>query len=269
MDENKIEALGYALEQTDELIELFEHVVKNDFPYEAQKKDFSSAVEKLISKKDSRKDAPVEEKPIVEEKVFEDIDERLNMSLDRLKECANSCSRCRLCSTRKSVVFGEGCTDHPDVMVIGEGPGETEDNTGRPFVGAAGQYLDKWLAPISLSRDKNVYITNIVKCRPPQNRDPQFDEKEVCKVFLEQQIDLIKPRAILCLGRPAASLLTGKMDAPIGQLRGRFFLYNNSIPMMCTYHPAAVLRDASLKVAVWDDLKKLAKSLNLEIVSGR
>lgn len=265
MEDSKVEALAYALAQTDEIADLFEHVLKNDFTAPAQTKDFSEVAGKIIKKTSE----PAKTEKVVEVVEEEAVDERYDMSLERLCECARNCKRCRLSQTRKSVVFGEGCTDHPDVMVIGEGPGETEDNTGRPFVGAAGQYLDKWLAPISLSRDKNVYITNIVKCRPPQNRDPQFDEKEVCRVFVEQQIELIKPRAILCLGRPAASLMTGKMDAPIGTLRGRFFLYKNSIPMMCTYHPAAVLRDSSLKLPVWEDLKKLAHSLNLEIVSGK
>lgn len=279
MANDKVDALNYALQQTDDLLHLFEHVIRDDFPYDDKVLDFTQVAKRIVNGRDSEdtdimkklagiaSGKPVDGKPV--EKVNGVEDERLNMSLERLAECAGKCERCRLCKTRKSVVFGEGCSDHPDIMVIGEGPGETEDNTGRPFVGKAGQYLDRWLAPISCSRDKNVYIANIVKCRPPQNRDPQYDEKEACKVFLQQQIALIKPRAILSLGRPASSMITGMSDAPIGSLRGRLFVYDNSIPVMCTYHPAAVLRDESLKVAVWSDLKKLAGYLNLEIRSAR
>ena len=188
-----------------------------------------------------------------------------SVSLEDLEKTVKSCTGCKLCKTRKNVVFGEGCTVKPLVMVIGEGPGENEDNTGRPFVGKAGEYLDQWLEAISLSRKTNTYITNIVKCRPPQNRDPEPDEKKACFDYLKTQIDMLSPKVILCLGRPASTLMTGIEDAPMGSIRGRFYFYNKSIPMICTYHPAAVLRDLSLKRAVWEDLKKLAQFLNLEI----
>ena len=158
--------------------------------------------------------------------------------------------------------------ERPLVMVIGEGPGENEDLQGLPFVGKAGQYLDKWLAAIGLSRETNVYITNTVKCRPPQNRDPYPEEKTACFAYLKQQIALIRPASILCLGKPASTLMTGQPEASMNALHGRFF-FHESIPMICTYHPAAVLRDLSLKRPVWDDLKKLARYLGLETGGSR
>jgi len=257
MAENDFEALSYALGQTDELFDLFEQVLKNDFSGSYQKKDFSAVAEKLKSKADIVVPSVQQKK---EEPAEETLDERCNMTLSRLSECARNCSLCRLCETRKSVVFGEGCTNRPDVMVIGEGPGEMEDNTGRPFVGPAGQFLDKWLAPISLSRDKNVYITNIVKCRPPQNRDPLPDEEAACYFFLEAQIHILKPKMILCMGRVAGQKLLDT-QAPLHELRSTPHEYNH-IPVMVTYHPSALLRDEALKRPAWEDLKKFRGELD-------
>ncbi len=249
-----VQALENALSRTDELFDSFSNVLKGDFkPASGQRRDFRETAEKLVP-------APPEVEVANVEKAEED--ERLHMSLEALIADSKTCKRCALCSTRKNVVFGTGCSDRPTVMVIGEGPGENEDIQGLPFVGRAGQYLDKWLAAISLSRDRNVYITNTVKCRPPQNRDPLPDEKESCFAYLKQQIAIIHPQAILCLGRPASTLMTGQTDASMGALRGRFFFFDG-IPMICTYHPAAVLRDLNLKRPVWDDLKKLARYLSL------
>ena len=189
------------------------------------------------------------------------------MSFSALLEDALKCKRCGLCETRNNVVFGMGCADRPLVMVIGEGPGENEDLQGLPFVGKAGQFLDKWLSAINLSREKDVYITNVVKCRPPQNRAPFEEESLQCFAYLKQQIELVQPKSILCLGKSASAMMTGQKEASMASLRGRFFFYD-SIPMLCTYHPAAVLRDLELKRPVWDDLKKLARYLVLE-VGGR
>ena len=148
------------------------------------------------------------------------------------------------------------------VLVIGEGPGEEEDKQGLPFVGPAGQLLDKMLAAISLDRNKNCYIANIVKCRPPMNRDPSPLESQACRAFLETQIHILKPTMILAVGRVAAQnlLLT---DESIGRLRGKFFELNN-IPLMATYHPSALLRNVELKRPAWEDLK-LFKSKLLEL----
>lgn len=262
-------ALENALNETDKLIDMFSDVFSGKEIHEHPKRDFSGTALKIMGLKTDRQSASeaVVNSVSVSESACEEKDERLDMSLDELASCASECRRCKLCSTRKNVVFGEGCSNHPDVMVIGEGPGETEDETGRPFVGRAGQYLDSWLRAISLSRDENTYIANIVKCRPPQNRDPEADEKNQCMAFIKQQIELVQPKAILCLGRPASTELTGVSDASMGSLRGKFFFYESSIPMICTYHPAAVLRDPSLRRPVWEDLQKLARYLNLQIAT--
>lgn len=260
--QQKREALANALGRTDALMDSFLDVLRQDFSEKDREvRDFHATTAKLIVEPVAK----TVEAPVSEAKAFAKPrdDERLHMSFQALCSDAMDCSRCQLCKTRKNVVFGTGCNHRPIVMVIGEGPGETEDNMGLPFVGKAGQFLDKWLAAISLSRETNVYITNTVKCRPPQNRDPLPEEKSACFAFLKQQIELIQPQAILCLGKPASTLMTGKDDATMGSLRGKFFFYEG-IPLMCTYHPAAVLRDFSLKRPVWDDLKKLARYLGLE-----
>lgn len=260
----KRQALESALSATESLVNQFENVIRGCYVApEAPSANFSAVSKKIYPEPE----APVshEVRPIFSEP---EKDERCHMSMQALITDALSCKRCDLCSTRKNVVFGEGCTDRPIVMVIGEGPGETEDETGRPFVGKAGAFLDKWLKAINLERSTNTYITNIVKCRPPQNRDPLPEEKTACLAFLKQQIALIQPQAILCLGRPASSLMTGQMDAPIGSLRGKFFFFDG-IPMICTYHPAAVLRDLSYKRPVWEDLQKLARYLGLGVMGSR
>lgn len=261
--EDKRRTLSCALGRVGALMDDFEDVVRRRFDapsHPTAEADFSNAVRKLYpdpapSKASSRVSV---ENPVAPG----DDDVRLHMSFESLCSECLSCKRCILGGTRKNVVFGEGCSDRPIVMVVGEGPGETEDNTGRPFVGKAGQFLDKWLAAISLDRKVNTYITNIVKCRPPMNRDPLPDEKSACLPFLKQQIALIQPQAILCLGKPASTLMTGMTESSMGSLHGRFFFYEG-IPMMCTYHPAAVLRDLSLKRPVWEDLKKLARYLGI------
>ena len=258
--QEKRDALASALGRTDGLLDDFLSVIKQDFGSPREKaRDFSYVAAKIL---------PDEEPEPEPELISEPEDERLHMSYQALCSDAMGCTRCQLCRTRTNVVFGVGCTERPIVMVIGEGPGENEDLQGLPFVGKAGQYLDRWLAAISLSRDTNVYITNTVKCRPPQNRDPFPDEKSACFAYLKQQIQLIRPQSILCLGRPASTLMTGQADSSMGALRGRFFFFDG-IPMMCTYHPAAVLRDLSLKRPVWDDLKKLAKYLGLDTAGGK
>jgi DNA polymerase len=160
-------------------------------------------------------------------------------------------------------------------MVIGEAPGADEDATGRPFVGNAGQQLDRMLAAIGLYRDKNCFIANMVKCRPPQNRDPEPGESAACAPFLEQQIRLLKPKALLCAGRVSARFIL-KSEEGIGRLHGRFGEYEvqgedggpaarRIIPVLPTYHPSAILRDDSLRRPAFDDLKILmVKLLSLD-----
>lgn len=169
------------------------------------------------------------------------------------------CTRCSLARTRNNVVPGMG-VENPDVLVIGEGPGYDEDKQGLPFVGKAGILLDKMLAAIGLDRKTNCYIANIVKCRPPQNRDPFPQEQDACFSFLEAQINILKPKMILCMGKISSNKMLNQ-KAPIGTLRGQIFEYNN-IPLMVTYHPSALLRNEQLKRPAWDDLKMFKAKLD-------
>ncbi len=163
------------------------------------------------------------------------------------------CRRCRLCEKRSEIVFGEGAAD-ARVMFVGEGPGEEEDKSGRPFVGRAGELLSKIIESVGWRRE-DVYICNIVKCRPPGNRDPQPDEIAACLPFLIGQIRAIAPRAIVTLGKPAISTLLGRPVA-ITRMRGRWLEFQGT-PVMPTYHPAYLLRNYTRETrqAVWDDLR--------------
>ncbi len=162
-----------------------------------------------------------------------------------------SCTRCGLSKGRNSVVFGSG-NPHAELMLIGEGPGAEEDKQGLPFVGPAGELLTKILTAINLSRDQ-VYIANVVKCRPPNNRNPEPDEVEACSGFLARQIDLVRPKLIVVLGRVAAQALLGS-DQSLGRMRGTWHTVRG-IPTRVTYHPAALLRQASYKRPTWEDMK--------------
>ena len=184
--------------------------------------------------------------------------------LDLLAAEVVACTRCPLHKGRTRAVPGEG-SERPLVMVVGEGPGAEEDRTGRPFVGPAGQYLDEWLAAVRigeepLSRRTNAYSANVVKCRPPGNRDPQPDEAAACLGYLRRQIALLRPRALLAVGRTAARYLLG-IESGVGAARGRTWQFD-SIPAIVTYHPSAVLRDRSLRRPVWEDLKALKALLD-------
>ncbi len=170
-----------------------------------------------------------------------------------------ACAACRLHETRRNTVPGTGVLD-PLVMIIGEGPGADEDASGLPFVGRAGQYLDKWLDAIEISRHKNAYIANLVKCRPPNNRDPQPDESSACHPFLLEQIALVRPKTILTVGRVASQYLIGRLDS-IGSLRGRAYEFNG-IPLVPTYHPSGVLRNPDYRRPVWEDMKLLRSILS-------
>ncbi len=176
----------------------------------------------------------------------------IDLEADRL--AVDSCRACRLGESRRNAAYGEGVLS-PLVLVVGEGPGGEEDAQGRPFVGPAGQLLDKMLAPVGLSRSTNCYIANIVKCRPPGNREPAPDERAACMPWLERQIDALRPAFILAMGRTAACALLGSTEG-IGRLRGRWF-ERRGIPLIATYHPSALLRDESLKRPAWEDIKML------------
>jgi uracil-DNA glycosylase len=179
-------------------------------------------------------------------------------SLEAIAEEIRSCRACRLCEKRKLAVPGQG-PGAPLAMVVGEGPGSEEDMSGLPFVGPAGKLLDKMLASIGLDRRSNCFIANVVKCRPPQNRDPAADEQEACLGYLRRQIALLKPRAILCVGRIASGALLGTVDG-VGKLRGAWREFEGT-PLLVTYHPSALLRDDTYKRPAWEDLKKFRERL--------
>lgn len=181
------------------------------------------------------------------------------ITLDELNAKILRCTRCGLARTRNNVVPGMG-VESPDVLVIGEGPGHDEDMQGLPFVGKAGVLLDRMLAAIELDRKTNCYIANIVKCRPPENRNPLPDEQAACFSFLETQIHILKPKMILCMGKIAIEKLLGQ-EIAITQKHGEFFEYNG-IPVMPTYHPSALLRNEQLKRPAWEDLKKFKRRLD-------
>jgi DNA polymerase len=171
---------------------------------------------------------------------------------ERLAAEVRACTRCGLHKTRTQTVFGVGRRD-AELLVIGEAPGADEDRQGEPFVGRAGQLLNAMLRAIGLPRSE-VYIANILKCRPPGNRDPQPEEASACTPYLTRQIALVRPRAILAVGRIAAQWLL-QSDAPIGRLRGRVFHYGESgTPLIVTYHPAYLLRSPLAKATAWTDL---------------
>ncbi len=171
---------------------------------------------------------------------------------------AAGCVRCRLHESRRSVVFGEG-NPRAEVVVVGEAPGAREDATGRPFVGQAGQMLDLMLMSIGLTRN-DVYICNVLKCRPPDNRNPVADEVATCSEYLHGQLDLIAPRVILAIGKFAAQTLA-ESDESIGRLRGKIHAYRG-VPLVASYHPAYLLRSPQMTPAAWDDLQLLRRILD-------
>jgi DNA polymerase len=182
-------------------------------------------------------------------------------SLDTLEEEMASCARCELHSTRTNIVYGEG-SPSSRLMFIGEGPGRDEDLSGRPFVGRAGMLLTKIIEAMGLKRD-DVYITNIVKCRPPGNRNPELDEISECLPYLEKQVDMIRPEIICTLGVVATQTITGTRRG-IGATRGRVHDYRG-INVIPTFHPAACLRFPANKKLVWADIKEVMRFLDLPI----
>lgn len=178
---------------------------------------------------------------------------------DELEQECLCCKNCELCKERTNVVFGTGSRS-AEVMFIGEGPGENEDLLGKPFVGRAGQLLDKMLTAVGLDRNKNIYIANMVKCRPPKNRDPKPDEVAECIGWLRNQVYLMRPKIIVCLGRIAAARII-KEDIKITKEHGIFF-EKNGVIMMAMLHPAAILRDPRRKPEAFDDFLKLRDKIN-------
>ena len=198
--------------------------------------------------------------PVEEAQRSEEGDPLALGSLDELAAALRDCRRCRLCQGRTQVVFGVG-NPRARVMFIGEGPGADEDRLGEPFVGRAGQLLNAMLPAIGLKRE-DVYIANVVKCRPPGNRDPAEDEAQTCLPFLWRQVELIDPEVIVALGRVAAGYLLGT-KAPISTYRGRW-INRRGRDVLATFHPAYLLRNPAAKAQAWTDLKALARRLSSE-----
>lgn len=176
------------------------------------------------------------------------------MDWETLRSSCLACTRCELCKTRTNVVFGQGVED-AEVLFVGEGPGQNEDEQGLPFVGRSGQLLDKYLFAIDLDRTKNCYIANIVKCRPPQNRDPLGVEQDACIGYLREQVTLLRPKLIVCLGRIAAMRLI-REDFKITREHGQW-VKKGGFELMAMYHPAALLRDPTRRPDAFEDLMSL------------
>ena len=186
--------------------------------------------------------------------------EPVSETLEDIRSHLGDCQRCRLSGGRTHIVFGQG-NPEARLVFVGEGPGADEDRQGLAFVGAAGQLLTKNIGAMNLTREE-VYICNVIKCRPPGNRNPESDEIEACRPFLERQLSAIGPEVICTLGTFAAQTLLGT-TAPISRLRGRFHTYNG-IKLMPTYHPAYLLRNPDQKRAVWEDVQKIMTLLDLK-----
>lgn len=180
------------------------------------------------------------------------------MEWNILEESCKACQRCGLCETRHNVVFGVG-NRQADILFVGEGPGEQEDLKGEPFVGPAGQLLDDMISIIDLDRSTNCYIANIIKCRPPRNRDPLETEQDACIGYLQKQIELIQPKILVCLGRIAAMRLI-RSDYRITREHGQW-VQKNGIWMCATFHPSALLRDASKRPDSFDDLMSIRRKM--------
>ena len=205
---------------------------------------------------------PVPALPIVNApSMFEVLDRIEGDTLELTREQLGECTRCKLHKTRNKIVFGAG-NPRAELIFVGEGPGHDEDVQGLPFVGRAGKLLTQMIEAMGLSRD-DVYIANVVKCRPPENRKPEEDEVATCSPYLFRQIDAIAPKAIVCLGATAAQALL-KIQEPISRYRGSWFDYRNT-KLMATYHPAYLLRNPAAKADVWKDLQKVMGLLGLQV----
>ena len=183
----------------------------------------------------------------------------LSHDYEELRNQALSCQKCGLAGTRANVVFSDG-NPNARLMVVGEAPGAKEDKTGKAFVGPAGKFLDLLLGSVGLSRATSVYICNVLKCRPPGNRNPLPAGIQACTPFLQRQIELVSPRALLAVGTFAAQFLTTR-ESPLGKLRGEVYSYQG-VPVVVTYHPAALLRNSGWTRATWDDLQLLRQVMD-------
>lgn len=197
--------------------------------------------------------------------LFEAVDKIVDDTLLKVRSDLGECTRCKLHKTRHSIVFGDG-NPKAKLVFVGEGPGADEDAQGLPFVGRAGKLLTQMIEAMGLQR-KDVYICNVVKCRPPENRQPEEDEVNTCSPFLFRQIDVIAPKVIVCLGAVAAKTLL-ETNRGISQFRGQWLEFRGR-KLLATYHPAYLLRNPNAKSEVWKDLQKVMAVLGLEVKKGK
>jgi len=202
---------------------------------------------------------------VAEPSLFEAVDKIADDTLLKIRENLGECTRCKLHSTRHKIVFGDG-NPKAELVFVGEGPGADEDAQGLPFVGRAGKLLTQMIEAMGLQR-KDVYICNVVKCRPPENRQPEEDEVSTCSPFLLRQIDTIAPKVIVCLGAVAAKTLL-QTNRGISQFRGEWLEFRGR-KLLATYHPAYLLRNPPAKSEVWKDLQKVMAVLGLEVKKGK
>lgn len=218
-------------------------------------------VKDIPCEKSKLKDMPIKAVINQNSKVKDEKPDSIKLTLKSIRAELGDCKRCKLCKTRTNIVFGIG-SPKAKLMFIGEGPGEDEDLKGEPFVGRAGQLLTNIIKAMGLKRE-DVYIANVVKCRPPQNRNPEPDEISACRPFLEKQIEAIKPQIIVALGNWAAQTLLNT-DKGITKIRGQFFYYKDSIKIIPTYHPSYLLRNEGKKKEVWDDMQRVMAEFGLK-----
>jgi len=219
------------------------------------------AVRTAIASAPPKTALPVSVLPILSSpSLFEAIDRVEGDTLERTREDLGECTRCRLHEQRNKIVFGAG-NSRAELVFVGEGPGHDEDMQGLPFVGRAGKLLTQMIEAMGLTREQ-VYICNVVKCRPPENRKPEDDEVATCSPYLYRQLDVIAPKAIVCLGGTAAQALLNTKDS-LSRIRGTWFDYRNT-KLLVTYHPAYLLRNPNAKGEVWKDLQKVMAHLGLK-----
>jgi uracil-DNA glycosylase family 4 len=197
--------------------------------------------------------------------LFETAERIEGDTLERIREYIGECTRCKLHKSRSRIVFGDG-NPRAKLVFVGEGPGQEEDRQGLPFVGRAGKLLTQMIEAMGLER-KDVYICNVVKCRPPDNRTPEHDETTTCMPFLERQLAVIQPKVIVCLGNVASQALLGGGE-PMSRVRGKWFKWRGA-KLLPTYHPAYLLRNPNAKGIVWEDLQKVMAELGLELPKKR
>lgn len=236
--------------------------VKSIFTQNSQPADDTPVISE---KKEPRTDAMTKKNTAEEDIITIEEPEGLfdgkTMTLEEIREEIGDCTRCKLHEGRTNLVFGDGNTK-AKLVFVGEGPGRDEDMQGKPFVGRSGKLLTKIIEAMGLKRE-DVYICNVVKCRPPNNRTPEPDEMSTCEQFLFKQIRDIKPEVIVCLGATAAKSIL-KTKASLGSLRGKFHMYSGT-KLMVTYHPAALLRNPNFKKPAWEDMQVVMKELGLPL----